>query len=103
LDSIPLTGLAFCGYQDIGAIPVPLSFILGSAKRHCMTEAACASACWQELMGNEDGAGIMCAVVAALPDKFIAARPVGLPEQLAAASATASRGASRGASPGASW
>jgi hypothetical protein len=33
LDSIPLTGLAFCGYQDIGAIPVPLSFILGSAKR----------------------------------------------------------------------
>jgi hypothetical protein len=34
LDSIPLTGLAFCGYQDVGAaIPVPLGFILGSAKR----------------------------------------------------------------------
>ncbi len=29
LDYIPLTGLASCGYQDIGAIPVPLSFILG--------------------------------------------------------------------------
>jgi hypothetical protein len=32
LDSIPLTALSFCGYQDIGAVPVPLVSILGSAK-----------------------------------------------------------------------
>lgn len=30
---------------------------------------------WQELMGAEDGAGIMCAVAAAFPDKFLTARP----------------------------